>query len=139
MSHHSLRIGEVAAAAGVQTPTLRFYEKRGLLNSPKRRASGYREYSDDAVRTVRFIKRAQELGFSLREVQELLALRDGARSCAEVRDAAQAKLADVNAKMRRLASMQRALKTLVASCASRRTRNCPILEALDEPSRRPSR
>jgi DNA-binding transcriptional MerR regulator len=72
----ALRIGEVAGRAGVNVQTLRFYERRGLLPEPPRRASGYREYAPESVRRVRFIKRAQELGFTLAEVEELLRLRE---------------------------------------------------------------
>jgi len=75
----ALRIGEVAGRAGVNVQTLRFYERRGLLPEPPRRASGYREYAPESVRRVRFIKRAQELGFTLAEVEELLRLREDPR------------------------------------------------------------
>jgi Hg(II)-responsive transcriptional regulator len=129
----SLRIGEVAAEAGVNIQTLRFYERRGLLKEPPRRASGYREYPHEAVRLVRFIKRAQELGFSLREVEELLALRNRRRgSCAEVRRAAEAKLEDVSGKIRGLEAMRLALGVLIKSCRRGDAGDCPILEALDD-------
>ena len=71
----TLTIGQVAAAAGVNIQTIRYYERRGLLATPRRTASGYRQYTGDAVNRIRFIKHAQELGFSLKEIQELLALR----------------------------------------------------------------
>ena len=90
---NGLRIGEVAARAGVNVQTLRFYERRGLLQEPPRRPSGYREYPPESVRLIRFVKRAQQLGFSLDEVHELLQLRMGRRAaCADVKHAAEEKL-----------------------------------------------
>lgn len=128
-----LRIGEVAAQAGVHIQTLRFYERRGLLREPDRRPSGYRAYPPETVRLVRFIKHAQELGFTLREVQELLHLREGtAHTCREVRVAAEAKMADIDSKVERLLAMRRALAVLVKSCAMNAEPHCPLLEALDE-------
>jgi Hg(II)-responsive transcriptional regulator len=129
-----IRIGEVAARAGVNVQTLRFYERRGLLKPPARRPSGYREYSPEAVRVVRFIKRAQELGFTLAEIEELLRLREDRRaSCPEVRAAGSAKIADIDQKIRSLRAMRRALQVLVDSCRREgSTRECPILEALDD-------
>jgi MerR family transcriptional regulator, copper efflux regulator len=128
----TFRIGEVAAKAGVPTPTLRFYERRGLVQAPARRSSGYRAYPGDTVGRVRFIKRAQEVGFSLTQVAELLQLRDGRRECAVVKRAAQAKLADVEAKIQRLIQMRTALQTLVASCHRTKSDACPILAAFEE-------
>lgn len=128
-----LRIGEVAASAGVNVQTLRFYERRGLLQEPPRRASGYREYPPEAVQWVRFIKRAQGLGFSLEEVAELLALRDNRRvSCSAVRAAATEKIADIDHKLKRLQAMRRALTRLVKSCDRNAPGPCPILESLDD-------
>lgn len=128
-----MRTGEVAAEAGVNVQTLRYYERRGILARPKRTSSGYREYAPDAVRLIRFIKRAQHLGFTLEEIEELLLWRSGrGGSCAEVRRAAEAKIAGVDAKIAALKAMRRALTTLVGSCAQNRERSCPILEALDE-------
>jgi len=139
----TLFIGAVAAQAGVNIQTIRYYERRRLLRAPKRRASGYRVYSTDAVRRVRFIKGAQELGFSLDEVAELLRLRDDRRSgCASVRTAARTKIGEIEEKVNRLRRMKKALAVLVRSCASDgSTRECPILEALEDSrssTRRPS-
>jgi Hg(II)-responsive transcriptional regulator len=133
----AIRIGEAATQAGVNVQTLRFYERRGLLKPPARRPSGYREYSPEAVRVVRFIKRAQELGFTLAEIEELLRLReDGRASCAEVRAAGSAKIVDVDLKLQSLRAMRRALQVLVNSCTrDGSTRECPILEALDDERR----
>lgn len=134
MDRETLRTGEVAAQAGVNVQTLRYYERRGLLKEPVRRASGYREYPADAVRLIRFIKRAQEIGFTLSEIEDLLRLRDDQDSaCAEVRSAAEAKIEDIEQKIRHLRAMKRALGVLVASCATEGSpRHCPILEALDD-------
>ena len=140
MDRETLRTGEVAARAGVNIQTLRYYERRGLIPEPERRASGYREYPPDAVRVIRFIKRAQELGFTLTEVEELLRIRgDQTASCVEVRASAKAKIDDIEQKVRSLRSMKRALGILVGSCTSDGSaRECPILEALDErPGREP--
>ena len=129
----TLRTGEVAAKAGVNVQTLRYYERRGLLQEPQRRSSGYREYPPDAVQLIRFIKRAQELGFTLVEIEELLRLRsDQEAACSEVKSTAEAKIDDIEQKIRHLRAMKCALEVLVASCASEgSTRHCPILETLD--------
>lgn len=134
MDKETLRTGAVAARAGVNVQTLRYYERRGLLREPGRRASGYREYPPDTVRLVRFIKRAQDLGFTLVEIGELVRLRGGgAGSCSEVRAAGEGKIESIDRKIGSLRSMRRALAALVASCRSdASTRKCPILEALDE-------
>jgi MerR family transcriptional regulator, mercuric resistance operon regulatory protein len=134
MERQTLRTGELAAQAGVNVQTLRYYERRGLLEEPERRASGYREYSPDAVRLIRFIKRAQELGFTLTEIEDLLRLRSNEdAACSEVRSAAEAKIGDIDHRIRQLRAMKRALGALVASCATESSRRqCPILEALDD-------
>ncbi len=134
MDRETLRTGEVAALAGVNLQTLRYYERRGLIEEPGRRASGYREYPPDAVRLIRFIKRAQGLGFSLAEIEDLLRLRrDQEGSCSEVRAAARAKIEDIDRKIGGLRAMKSALGALVRSCTSDgSTRTCPILEALDQ-------
>ena len=130
-----MRTGELAANAGVNIQTVRFYERRGILPRPGRTAGGYREYSTEAVRLIRFIKRAQELGFTLAEVEDLLRLRDSRRtSCAVVKAAAQGKMAAVEGKIADLKAMQRALTVLLASCERNdRDRQCPILETLESP------
>jgi len=134
MDRETLRTGEVAAQAGVNVQTLRYYERRGILKEPERRPSGYREYPADAVRLIRFIKRAQEIGFTLNEIEDLLRLREDQDSaCAEVRSAAEAKIDDIEQKIRRLRAMKRALGVLVASCTTEGSpRHCPLLEALDD-------
>lgn len=130
----SLRTGEVAKAAGVNLQTIRFYEREGLLPAPNRTSSGYRLYGDEAVRIVRFIKRAQELGFTLREAKELLRLRSaGPKRAAAARLAAESKLHDIDEKIRDLTAMRTALSALVNTCAcSGGPVSCPILEALEK-------
>ncbi len=134
METDTLRTSQVAALAGVNVQTLRYYERRGLLEEPARRPSGYRDYPPDAVRVIRFIKRSQELGFTLKEVAELLRLRnDGAASCAEVRANAMTKIGDIDQKIESLRAVRRALRILVGSCRTDGSaRRCPILEALDD-------
>jgi Hg(II)-responsive transcriptional regulator len=127
-------ITETAKEAGVHTQTLRYYERRGLLPKPPRRGSGYREYSDDAVRIVRFIKRAQELGFSLDEIEELVRMhgvRRGERQ--RVRAIAERKIEDIDRKIAHLQSMRGALDHLVKSChRGGGPAECPIIDALNE-------
>lgn len=133
MAERTLRSGEVAKEAGINVETLRYYERRGILSQPEREPSGYRVYTRETVRVVRFIKRAQQLGFTLDECEELLLLRnDDSRACAEVRDAAQAKIDDIEAKLRDLRRVKHALAALVKTCTGdASTRECPILDALD--------
>lgn len=127
-----MQTGEVAARAGVNIQTLRYYERRGLLGRPPRTASGYRRYSEDAVRIVRFVKRAQELGFTLDEAEQLLRLRrvSPARQ-SSVRALATAKVADIESKMRQLAAMRAALQQMLSACCGDGALECPILEALE--------
>ena len=128
----SLRTAEVAEQAGVNVETLRFYERKGILAEPPRRASGYREYPPETVERVRFIKRAQELGFSLREVQDLLELRQTARiKAGRVRKVAEAKLEEIEHKIRDLEAMKRSLTELLCACDGQKPiASCPIIETL---------
>ena len=125
-------IGRLARQVGVNVETVRFYERQGLLPRPPRSASGYRLFPADAKR-LKFIKRAQELGFSLSEIRELLALRRSRRSTsAEIRKRTEAKIADIDGKIRSLDSMRKALLKLVRSCdGCAQVSACPILESLD--------
>ena len=130
----ALTIGQVAGRAGVGVETVRFYEREGLIPEPPRTPSGYRQYAPDAVVRIRFIKRAKELGFTLKEIKELLALRaaPGAR-CEQVRRVAAEKIEDIDRKIEHLGSMRKALSRVTAECEGRRpVSECPILEALDE-------
>ena len=129
----ALTTGELARRGGVNRESIRFYEREGLLPAPPRTAAGYRKFPPDSVRRVRFIKRAQDLGFTLREVKELLALRfDPGSSCGDVRRRADAKLQDIGRKIHDLRRMKEALARLAAACPGRgATGDCPILESLD--------
>jgi MerR family transcriptional regulator, copper efflux regulator len=128
-----LTIGEVAAQAEVHIETLRYYERRGLVERPPRSASNYRRYPKDAVRRVRFIKRAQELGFSLNDIKELLSLRAAPEAgCHEVRAHAEAKIEYIDDKIGSLIAMKHALSTLVTACSGEGPlSDCPILESLE--------
>lgn len=125
-------IGQVARRAGVGVETVRFYEREGLLEEPARRASGYRQYSEEAIKHIRFIKRAQQLGFSLKEIAELLTLRvDAETSCEQARERAAAKLAEVEQKIVELQRMREALLHVASLCAGEGPKGrCPLLDAL---------
>ncbi|HLF39694.1 MAG TPA: heavy metal-responsive transcriptional regulator [Burkholderiales bacterium] len=128
-----LTIGKVARSAGLAIDTVRFYEREGLLDKPARTASGYRHYTIDAVARLRFIRQAKDLGFSLSEIKELLALRVApGKSCADVKARAEAKIADVEQRIAQLNRMKRALTKLATACSGRGpTSTCPILEAME--------
>jgi MerR family mercuric resistance operon transcriptional regulator len=129
----TLTIGELANRAGVGVETIRFYEREGLIAEPSRRPSGYRQFPIEAVRRVRFIRHAKELGFTLKEISELLSLRvDPERTCADVREHALTKIESIEEKIESLAAMKAALERLAASCRGNGpTSECPILEELD--------
>ena len=129
-----LTIGALADAADVGRETVRFYERKGLLPDPPRTASGYRNYPPESVERLRFIRRAQGLGFTLEESAELLALRvDEVAACGTVEARARAKLTKVAQKLTELHRMKRALERLVDACEAREpTSDCPILEELEE-------
>lgn len=128
-----LTIGQLAKQAHVNIETIRYYERRGLISAPPRRESGYRQYAPDTVERITFIKRAQELGFSLQEIQELLLLRvDPVATSADIKRRAEAKLADIDTKLCDLQRMKTALMQLTAACRGRGpSSECPILDALE--------
>ena len=128
-----LTIGQVARLADIGVETVRFYEREGLLDKPARRDSGYRQYPAEVVARLRFIRRAKELGFTLREVGELLTLRrDPGSGGADVRARAEAKVADIEARIRDLQRARQALLVLTESCPGHGALpDCPIIEALD--------
>jgi Hg(II)-responsive transcriptional regulator len=127
-----MRTGEVARRAAVNVETLRFYERRGILPEPPRRESGYREYPPETVDLIRFIKRAQELGFSLEEVRELLDLRRGRRrATGKVPQLVKSKIAEIEHKIHDLEAMREALCGLLGACEKKGSRDsCPIIESL---------
>jgi len=129
----TLTIGELAKRARVNRETVRYYERRRLLPRPSRSMSGYRIFSDDALRRLRFIRHAKALGFSLNEIKELLGLRvNSAAGCDRVRERTQVKIADIDQKIHALQQMKGALTDLVTACARRRrTNECPILGSLE--------
>jgi MerR family mercuric resistance operon transcriptional regulator len=136
-----LTIGEVAKAAEIGVETIRFYEREGLIAEPPRRASGYRQYPREAIRRLRFIRRAKELGFTLREIGELLSLRvDPSTTCADVRAMARAKIEDIDGRVAELHRIKDVLERLARSCRGKGpTSECPILDILEERERRADR
>ncbi len=129
----SLTIGQVARAADVNVETIRYYEREGLLPEPPRTPAGYRQYTDDAVRRVQFMKRAQSLGFTLAEIGVLLGLRvKRGSACRQVVAEAETAIRRIDAKIRELRRMRVALGTLTNACRERRALpGCPILDALE--------
>lgn len=131
----ALTIGKVARLADVGVETVRFYEREGLIAQPLRRPSGYRQYPEDTVKRLRFIRRAKGLGFTLKEIKELLELRVDVAStatCNQVRNLAEEKIADVRDKIRTLQRMEATLTQLVSNCRRRAaTGDCAILAALE--------
>ncbi len=127
-----MRIGQVAARTDVSIQTLRYYERRGLLPAPSRLSSGYRRYSPDAVHRVLFIRRAQDLGFTLQEIGDLLGLwADSAKSCVAVEERARVTLDRIEGKIRDLQRMSRALAQYVTACRDRQLLDeCPLLSVL---------
>jgi MerR family transcriptional regulator, mercuric resistance operon regulatory protein len=126
----NLTIGSLAAHAQVNVETIRFYQRKGLLQEPSRPNGGVRHYGAHDLGRVRFIKSAQRLGFSLDEIAQLLTLEDGTH-CDEAREQAQLKLVDVRAKLADLQSMEAALADLVGRCcAARGNIRCPLIGAL---------
>lgn len=125
-----MTISRLASAASVNVETVRFYQRSGLIDEPARPLSGYRTYGSDDVRRIRFIKRAQLLGFTLDEISNLIRL-EGARGCASTRDLAAKKLAMVESKLNDLLAMKTALASMVARCdAKDSAAGCPIIESL---------
>jgi MerR family mercuric resistance operon transcriptional regulator len=128
-----LTIGEVAKLTGIGVETVRFYEREGLLEEPERRPSGYRQFDERIVTRLRFIRRAKELGFTLKEIKELLSLKlDPSTTCADVKSRAEVKIENIEERIRTLQRMKHALAKLTKACSGRgRTSDCPILDALD--------
>lgn len=126
----SLTIGQVARAAGVNVETVRYYQRRGLVAEPERPLNSVRRYSEDSVKRIRFIRRAQELGFALAEITNLLALEDG-RNCRETRELAGRKLAIVESRLTDLNRLRKTLRELIARCDTSRGKvSCPIISVL---------
>lgn len=131
----SLTIGQLAKRARVNIQTIRYYERRGLISEPPRRQSGYRQYSCDDLARIQLIKNAKEVGFTLKEISELLSLRvDPHTTSGDVKKKAKAKISEIEEKILALQMMKSALSKLAARCRGKGpTSECPILEALSEP------
>jgi MerR family mercuric resistance operon transcriptional regulator len=128
----TLTTSRVAQLGGVNLETIRYYERRGLLQKAPRTEAGYRQFSPETAQRLRFIKRAKELGFSLDEIGELLALRvQPKQKRADVRTRAEAKIADIESKIETLAAMKTVLRGLVDQCEHCASDECPILASLD--------
>ncbi len=131
-----MTIGQVADRLDVSVQTLRYYEREGLLPHLPRSDAGYRLFDEEVLKRVAFIKHAQEVGFSLREIGELLSLRaDPDGSCRDIQRCDEEKIGQLQDRLARLRSMKRTLENLVTLCTSGLPATaCPILEALDEES-----
>lgn len=130
MQNHASTIGTVAREAGVNVETIRYYQRIGLVREPARPPGSVRRYPPDTADRIRFIKRAQELGFSLEEVSGLLRLDDG-RHCDDTRELAARKMTLVEARIRDLSAVRRTLRELIAECEAGNPRGaCPIIESL---------
>jgi MerR family mercuric resistance operon transcriptional regulator len=129
-----MTIGNVSKQSGIGIETIRFYEKSGLIDEPPRTESGYRQYPPSTVVRIRFIRRAKELGFTLKEIKELLNLRlDPMTTCKDVRLMAEEKQATVLAKIQSLRAIEKALGELIGACSvGGPDGECPILEALEQ-------
>ena len=128
------KTSELAARAKVNKETIRFYEKKGLLVEPSRTASGYRQYSQADFKRLVFIKSAKQLGFSLAEIKELLAIADGKiYNCRDVRQIAESKIEHIAGQIQQLKRLKKTLTTLVKECQQTRTlTHCPIIESLSK-------
>jgi len=129
-----MTISQLAREASVNLETIRYYERRGLIPEPPRNASGYRQYSQEDIARTKFIKRAQALGFSLREILEILSLRmEPGKTCGDMKARVEAKIEDVGQKIDDLRQMRKALLKLVSKCTGKGPiGDCPILEILNK-------
>lgn len=134
MANDALTTGSLAALAGINIETVRFYERSGLIAKPKRTESNYRQYPQSAVARLRFIKRAKELGFSLKEIAELLSLRAApSRSRSRVKRLTEEKLRIIDRKICDLQRMRKSLASISAACDGHGSvANCPIIHALED-------
>ncbi len=134
MSRNVLKTGELAKMAGVNKETIRFYEQKGLLSEPVRTSGGYRQYTQNEVSRLIFIRNAKSLGFSLSEIMELLAIADGSIDrCGDVRKIAEDKLDHINTQLHHLQSLKSTLTNLVDQCAQTSSiHHCPIIESLSK-------
>lgn len=132
----SLSIGALAKAADVNVETIRYYQRRGLLNVPRSVAGTIRRYGEDSLNRLAFIRRAQSLGFTLSEIERLLTL-DGSRDRQRARESAQTKIKDIDARIADMKAVRQALTKLVSECANdHQHRSCPIIDAFRAPAAR---
>lgn len=132
MSKKSLTIGFLAKAAEVNIETIRYYQRIGLIMEPEKPLKGFRIYPKETLKRIKFIKRAQQLGFSLKEVQELLRLGEGSaeEQCSDVRQRAEHKRAHIDQQISDLTSLRSTLTQLIDSCNDEGNQHCAIVEAL---------
>lgn len=125
----AMKIGEVAKCCGVGIETIRFYEREGLLQEPERRPSGYRQYDESTIKRLEYIGRAKELGFTLAEIRELLELSFAVhQGCVHIRQRAEAKITDIEIKLRSLQKMRRSLRSIVNQCKKKDSpHECPLV------------
>ena len=128
-SQTGITIGRLAREAGIHIETIRYYQRRGLIATPRKPLGGIRRYTDETLARISFIKRAQELGFSLREISELLKLGDG--SCKQTRTIAEHRLTDIEKRIRDLESMRVTLAKLIRTCREDNQPSCPIIASLE--------
>ena len=130
----TMLIGQVARLAGVPITTIRFYERKGLIGAPQRRESGYRLYDEGTIDQIRFIRNAQELGFTLEEIAELDLLRkEASTTCREMKLRTEAKLETVREKIRQLHALESVLQRITDECEGEGPlSNCPILDTLQD-------
>lgn len=133
-----LSIGKLAKKAGVSVQAIRFYERNGLLPTPPRSASGYRQFPPETVRLVKFIKSSQELGLKLKEISKLLSITaDAFATCSDIRDFALGKIEEIEAKIKQLKQIHNALIKMTGQCPGQGALSlCPILEAISEGDRK---
>lgn len=133
MNDVSMNIGEAARASGVSAKMVRYYEEIGLIPKARRTLSGYRTYSPGDVHSLRFIKQARNLGFSIEQIEQLLALwQDRRRPSRKVKELAHAHIEELEARIREMRDMKRTLETLVKQCHGDDRPDCPILEGLEK-------
>ncbi|MEJ2452320.1 MAG: heavy metal-responsive transcriptional regulator [Gammaproteobacteria bacterium] len=133
----TLNIGQLARQTGVTVETVRFYEKQGLIAAPQRSAAGYRQYPRETIQRLRFIQNAKDVGFTLKDIGELLALREEpGTTCEDIQLRASDKLMEVEQKLRELTQIRNALARLVTKCKVQAVEGeCPILAELDNEER----
>lgn len=138
-SSSRLTIGMISARTAVNIDTIRYYERIGILHKPPRSAGGHRLYSNEHKQRLVFIRRARELGFSLKQIRELLGLRGRRVTCAKVKNMTEQHIADIRRRMKDLKRLDRVLSDLVAQCRGDELPDCPILDALALGARPPNK